>query len=136
MEVTSNRKETRQATWIWYPGDFEIWLGNRMNNRRTERGTFFPPFWKQDSHYVTVEFSTALNLSQADRVQVFAEGKYNVKLDGKLLFGMPREVDMPRASIISTSRCGIRPRRPRSLCKAARWLLTAHGALRTKTKNG
>ena len=95
MEVTSNNKETRQATWIWYPGDFEIWLGNRMNNRRTERGTFFPPFWKQDSHYVTVEFSTALNLSQADRVQVFAEGKYNVKLDGKLLFGMPREVDIP-----------------------------------------
>ena len=29
-------------TWIWYPGDYEIWLGNRMNNRRTERGAFFP----------------------------------------------------------------------------------------------
>ena len=27
-------------TWIWYPGDYEIWLGNRMNNRRTERGAF------------------------------------------------------------------------------------------------
>lgn len=26
---------------------------------------------------------------------MFAEGKYNVKLDGKLLFGMPREVDIP-----------------------------------------
>ena len=39
-------------TWIWYPGDYEIWLGNRMNNRRTERGAFFPPFWKTDSHYV------------------------------------------------------------------------------------
>ena len=26
------------ATWIWYPGDYEIWLGNEMNNRRTERG--------------------------------------------------------------------------------------------------
>ena len=31
-------------TWIWYPGDYELWLGNRMNNRRTERGAFFPPF--------------------------------------------------------------------------------------------
>ena len=31
-------------TWIWYPGDYEIWLGNQMNNRRTERGAFFPPF--------------------------------------------------------------------------------------------
>ena len=29
-------------TWIWYPGDYEIWLGNQMNNRRTERGAFFP----------------------------------------------------------------------------------------------
>ena len=27
-------------TWIWYPGDYEIWLGNQMNNRRTERGVF------------------------------------------------------------------------------------------------
>ena len=26
-------------TWIWYPGDYEIWLGNRMNNNRTERGS-------------------------------------------------------------------------------------------------
>lgn len=34
-------------TWIWYPGDYEIWLGNQMNNRRTERGAFFPPFGKQ-----------------------------------------------------------------------------------------
>ena len=29
-------------TWIWYPGDFEIWLGNIFNNRRTERGAMFP----------------------------------------------------------------------------------------------
>lgn len=27
-------------TWIWYPGDYEIWLGNQMNNLRTERGAF------------------------------------------------------------------------------------------------
>jgi hypothetical protein len=37
--------------------DYELWLGNNMNNRRTERGAFFPPFWKMDSHYVLVEFS-------------------------------------------------------------------------------
>lgn len=49
-------------TWIWYPGDYEIWLGNRMNNNRTERGAFFPPFWKTDSHFVTVEFSKDLDL--------------------------------------------------------------------------
>jgi len=89
------KKNDRQATWIWYPGDFEIWLGNRMNNRRTERGAFFPPFWKQDSHYVTVEFSRQLDLPDDERIEIAAEGKYNVKLDGHLLFGMPRELVVP-----------------------------------------
>ena len=44
-------------TWIWYPGDYEIWLGNQKNNRRTERGAFFPPFWKTDSHNEDDEIS-------------------------------------------------------------------------------
>jgi len=90
METNKN-----QATWIWYPGDFEIWLGNKMNNRRTERGAFFPPFWKQDSHFVTVEFSRQLSLSKAETVTIAAEGMFNVKIDGKLLFGMPRQITIP-----------------------------------------
>jgi len=81
-------------TWIWYPGDFEIWLGNELNNRRTDRGTFFPPFWKQDSHYVTVEFSKKVSLAAPETIVIKAEGKYNVKIDGKMLFGMPREVTL------------------------------------------
>lgn len=82
-------------TWIWYPGDYEIWLGNIMNNRRTERGAFFPPFWKTDSHYPVVEFSKELNLAQPETLTIAAEGKYNVKLDGKLQFGEPREITIP-----------------------------------------
>ena len=74
-----------QATWIWYPGDFEIWLGNIFNNRRTERGAMFPPFWKQDSHYVTVEFSKTVHLDRAETITIAAEGQLNVALDGKLL---------------------------------------------------
>lgn len=82
-------------TWIWYPGDYEIWLGNQMNNRRTERGAFFPPFWKTDSHYVVVEFSKQLDLKQSEEIYLAAEGKYNVKLDGKLQFGMPETLLIP-----------------------------------------
>ncbi len=77
------------ATWIWYPGDYEIWLGNKMNNRRTDRGAYFPPFWKQDSHYVTVEFSTTVDLAEDEEIKIVTEGDYNVKIDGKMLFGMP-----------------------------------------------
>ena len=83
------------ATWIWYPGDFEIWLGNRFNNRRTERGAMFPPFWKQDSHYVTVEFSKEFELTVAETVTIACEGQYNLMLDGKLQFGMPSSFTIP-----------------------------------------
>ncbi len=84
-----------KATWIWYPGDFEIWLGNKMNGRRTERGAFFPPFWKMDSHYVTVEFSKKLSLERDEEIEIFVEGTYNIKLDGKLQFGMPDTFLLP-----------------------------------------
>ena len=75
-----------KATWIWYPGDFEIWLGNIFNNRRTERGAMFPPFWKQDSHYVTVEFSKAFTLNHEEIITIVCEGQFNFALDGKLQF--------------------------------------------------
>ena len=77
---------TAKATWIWYPGDFEVWLGNIFNNRRTERGAMFPPFWKQDSHYVTVEFSKAFSLEREETITITAEGQYNFAIDGKLQF--------------------------------------------------
>lgn len=81
--------------WITYPADFEIWLGNKFNNRRTERGAMFPPFWKQDSHYISVEFSTVVNLTNAETINIWCEGKYNFMLDGKLQFGQPTEFDIP-----------------------------------------
>ena len=78
--------KSQKPTWIWYPGDFEIWLGNIFNNRRTERGAMFPPFWKQDSHYVTVEFSKAFTLDHEETITIAAEGQFNFALDGKLQF--------------------------------------------------
>ena len=87
-------------TWIWYPGDYEIWLGNQMNNRRTERGSFFPPFWKMDSHYVLVEFSKKIDLAASEDIEIAVEGKFNIKLDGKLQFGMPHSSLPKRASKI------------------------------------
>lgn len=75
---------SKAATWIWYPGDFEVWLGNQFNNRRTERGSMFPPFWKQDSHWVTVEFSTKVSLQEEEIASVWTEGRFNFMLDGRL----------------------------------------------------
>lgn len=85
-----------QRTWIWYPGDYEVWLSNDMQNRRTERGTFFPPFWKMDSHYVLVEFSKEFDLPEAEEISIYAEGKYHVKINGKMLPGIPTKVQLQK----------------------------------------
>ena len=95
MIFSSGLVKAQKATWIWYPGDYDIWLGNQVQNRRTERGTFLPPFWKMDSHYVLVEFSKKLDLVTNQTISIRVEGQYNVKLDGKLLFGSPIKVDIP-----------------------------------------
>ena len=88
--------ERNKTTWIWYPSDFEIWLGNIFNNRRTERGAMFPPFWKQDSHYVTVEFSREFNLDREETITIACEGQFNLMLDGKLQFGQPKTFTVPQ----------------------------------------
>nr|WP_242691728.1 alpha-L-rhamnosidase C-terminal domain-containing protein [Pedobacter sp. SYSU D00823] len=84
-----------KATWIWYPGDFEIWLGNNMQNRRTERASFFPPFWKLDSHYPLIDFHKDFDLPAAEEVDLFVEGQYNVKIDGKAISGYPKHIRIP-----------------------------------------
>ncbi|MBE6331211.1 MAG: alpha-rhamnosidase [Bacteroidales bacterium] len=81
--------------WIWFPGDREVWLGNQFNNRRTERGAMFPPFWKQDSHWQTVEFSKEFTLPESDTLHIHVEGIYNFMVDGKLQFGQPDTWTLP-----------------------------------------
>src|SRR6202012_2825587 len=73
-----------RSKWIGYPGDFEVWLSNKVQNPRTERGTFFPPFWRLDNHYILVDFRKQVDLPADDNVELKAEGKYNCKVDGKM----------------------------------------------------
>jgi len=85
----------QKASWIWYPGDFDIYMSNVMQNRRTERGSFFPVFWKMDSHYVLVDFHKEFNLTQPEEVKLFVEGTYNVKIDGQAISGFPKTIRIP-----------------------------------------
>jgi len=91
----TNTFAQNKATWIWYPGDFEVWLSNQMQNRRTERGTFFPPFWRIDSPYPLIDFHRIFDLKEAEDVTIDAEGQYNVKLDGKMIEGYPKTIHIP-----------------------------------------
>ena len=82
-------------TWIWYPGDFEIWLSNEVQTRRTERDVFIPPFWRVDSHYPLVKFKRTVQLSKPEDITVYAEGKYNVTLDGKYIYSDIHKITIP-----------------------------------------
>ena len=95
MVFISESVFAQKATWIWYPGDYEIWLSNKMQNRRTERGAFYPPFWRLYSHYNLVDFYKKCDLSAPDKINIYAEGDYNVRIDGIFLAGKPDQVEVP-----------------------------------------
>src|SRR3982751_2640548 len=93
--ISLGEVKAQTASWIWYPGDYEIWLSNQMQNRRTDRGTFFPVFWKVDSHYPLIDFHKEFYLLEPEEVAIYAEGTYNVKLDGKPFEGTPKTITVP-----------------------------------------
>ncbi len=95
MNNTLSPGSLSAPTWIWYPGDFEIVLANKVQNRRTERGTFFPVFWKLDNHYVLMDFHKVVEVPAPETVDIYVEGEYHVKLDGKAFEGSPKQIFVP-----------------------------------------
>jgi hypothetical protein len=67
-------------TWIWFPGDYENWIGNQMNNRRTERGASVPVQWKMDNHEALMIFKKTVELTEPEKIEVYAEGKYVISI--------------------------------------------------------
>jgi len=95
LMLFSDAAKAQKASWIWYPGDYEVWLSNKMQTRRTERGTFLPPFWKLDSHYVLMNFHKDFELTEPEDAKLYVEGQYNVSLDGKTIRGYPKVIHIP-----------------------------------------
>ena len=87
--------QSNAQTWIWYPGDFEINLANKMQNRRTDRNVFFPPFWKMDAHYVLMDFHKVFDLKVPEEITVYTEGTFNLKLDGNAVESGVNKLTVP-----------------------------------------
>lgn len=68
----------KRATWIWYPGDFELMLFGRCMARRYERDVMITPFWRMDGYYHNVKFSRSFTLTRPDRIRFLAEGEFNI----------------------------------------------------------
>ncbi|MCS0613362.1 hypothetical protein NX783_11505 [Massilia kyonggiensis] len=83
------------ATWIWSPGDFEIWLSNRMQVQRVERDVAWPPFWRLYNHQPQVNFIRQVDLAAPEDVDITVEGIYNIAIDGQFVHGDQRRVRIP-----------------------------------------
>jgi alpha-L-rhamnosidase len=84
-----------QATWIWYPGDFEIWLSNQMQSTRSERDASFLPFWRLYAPQPQVNFARKVELNAPEEIVVNAEGKYSVSIDGRFVQGDQHRMTVP-----------------------------------------
>jgi hypothetical protein len=83
------------ATWIWSPGDFEIWLSNRMQLQRVERDVAWPPFWRLYNHQPQVNFIRQVDLAAPEDIDIAVEGIYNIAIDGQFVHGDQRRVLIP-----------------------------------------
>ncbi|SHJ03366.1 alpha-L-rhamnosidase-related protein [Pseudozobellia thermophila] len=91
----SSQNTDQEATWIWYPGDYEIWLSNKMQARRTEREAVLPPLWRYYSPYALVTFQKELELPEPDEVTLYTEGRFMLLIDDVLVHGRPKKFTVP-----------------------------------------
>ena len=86
----------KEPKWIWYPGDFEVWLHTVVGGRRQERGQPYPPFWRMDSHYGVVIFMKKYNNPKPETIQIYADGRYQIRLDGEIMYNFdPLDLQLP-----------------------------------------
>jgi hypothetical protein len=83
---TVAQSQTPKASWIWYPGDFELWLSSKIQIERTERGVFYAPFWRMDRHTPLVTFGKAVDLEQDEILDIQVEGRFYLRVDGRFVY--------------------------------------------------
>lgn len=70
-----------KAKWIWYPGDYETALFNKCMAERYERDVLITPFWRMDTHYVSVKFYADFTLTKTNRITVKVDGTFNIFIE-------------------------------------------------------
>lgn len=77
------KRKKQEAAWIWYPGDFEIRLHEKMSVKRKARGVAYPAYWRLDRHYSNIQFRYTYDLPHEEQITIAAEGTFSLYIDGK-----------------------------------------------------
>ena len=70
------------ASWITYPGDFGVYLGEKVQARRPEWNGYTPVMWPQYHHWTLVEFAKEVDLSETEEVDVRVCGTGSLLVPG------------------------------------------------------
>jgi len=77
----NSNKRNHAPTWIWYPGDYEIWLHRKASVLRQFRSYICPPSWRLDAAYSSVKFRRTYELSEPAELQLAVQGEFVLLLD-------------------------------------------------------
>lgn len=69
------------AQWIWYPGDFEFYIGLDFMSARTERGLVITPNWRMENFYNNVKFAKDFEVEEDTYIKIHSTGTQCVMLD-------------------------------------------------------
>ena len=81
-----------QSKWIWYRGDYEIYHGLKLHERRREFGVEIPAFWSQPTVYPTVTFSKSFECERDGYVRILGCGSGYVNFDGWKKFRLGQDI--------------------------------------------
>ncbi|MDD6210141.1 MAG: alpha-L-rhamnosidase C-terminal domain-containing protein [Bacteroidales bacterium] len=76
----------QQAKWIYYPGDFDIWLCKELSLKRTERNQAYPTMWRLDPAYGIVVFKKQISLDKPENASIWVDGKYYIQTNKHGIF--------------------------------------------------
>ena len=84
----------KQAKWIWYPGDFEIYHNLLVHSRRDREGYIIPSGWDTAAPYPMVDFSKKFIAPEDFTLRIVTYAKGCGRIDG-VHFGVNQEVKIP-----------------------------------------
>ena len=70
------------AKWLTYPGDAELWLGNRYSFGRLEWGGYTVPTWPMPSPYAALIFTKEVKLDKPETARIAADGHCTIRYRG------------------------------------------------------
>jgi hypothetical protein len=101
--AAEGNNEKSRPKWIWYPGDFDLWLHTKVGGRRQERGQAYPPFWRVDSHFGVVRFEKSYEYAQPQKISIYADGRYHIRIDGRVMYNFdPADFTLPAGKHLFT----------------------------------